>query len=202
MGKSHASRTAWWLVVALCLGIALTLVAVRAVPALALAGSDSESRDARVVDAITREEQVVLLSLGIEGIAEQTERGSFLGIDVPGSGRATFVQYGFRAKLGIDGDGVRISRVGEDALVISVPEFVFIGHDDESFRTVIENNGVLSWVTPQIDTAEMITTILDGDAQEQYIEANTDVLEDQARAFYTGIVNGIDPHLTVMFEFR
>ncbi|UZN03583.1 hypothetical protein [Cellulomonas sp. S1-8] len=202
MEKSHASRTALWLVVAVCLGALLAYGVMRAFPDLSLFGSGSEERDTRVVSSITREEQVVLLSLGIEGIAEQTERGSFLGMDVPGSGRSSFVQYGFNAKLGIEGGDVRIVQTGEDELLISIPEFIFIGHDDESFRTVVEDNGVLSWVTPEIDVVEMINTILDEDAQGEYVEENTEILEDQARVFYTSIVAGIDPTITLSFEFR
>ncbi|MCV5968550.1 hypothetical protein, partial [Lactococcus petauri] len=89
------------------------------------------------------------------------------------------------AKLGIEGKDVTIEHTGEDALLISIPEFIFIGHDDESFRTVVEDNGVISGVTPEIDTVEMINTILDDDAQGQYVDANQEVLEDQARVFYT-----------------
>lgn len=202
MEQSHARRTAPWLVVAVLLGALVTYGAMRALPDLALFDSDSEARHTQIVSSITRQEQVVLLSLGIQGIAEQTERGSFLGVDVPGSGRATFVQYGFNAKLGIDGGDVRIEQAGEGDLVISIPEFIFIGHDDESFRTVVEDNGVLSWVTPQIDAVEMIDDILDGDAQGQYVDANRETLEDQAEVFYRSVVAGIDPTIDVTFEFR
>ncbi|GIG41430.1 hypothetical protein [Cellulomonas phragmiteti] len=202
MTTSRRSRTALWLLVAVCLGALVTYVAMTAFSRFSLVGSASEERDTRVVTSVTRQEQVVLLSLGIEGIAEQTERGSFLGMDIPGSGRSSFVQYGFNAKLGIEGKDVRIVPTGEGKFRISVPEFIFIGHDDESFRTVVEDNGVLSWVTPQIDVVEMINTILDQDAQSEYVEANTEILQDQARVFYTGIVQGIDPTIELEFEFR
>lgn len=202
MEKSRTSRTVLRLVAAVCLGVLVAYGAVRAFPDLALVGSSSESDDSRIVRSITREEQVVLLSLGIEGIAERSATGEFLGVTVPGTGRSSFVQYGFNAKLGIEGSDVRIARTGEDELVITVPEFIFIGHDDETFETVVESNGVLSWVTPEIDTVEMINTILDEDAQGQYVEANREVLEDQARAFYTAIVTSIDPTIALRFEFR
>ncbi|MBO0898401.1 hypothetical protein J1G42_00280 [Cellulomonas sp. zg-ZUI222] len=202
MDTSHPARTVTRLVVAVCVGALAAYGVMRAFPGLSLFDAGAEDRDAQIVSSITREEQVVLLSLGIEGIAEQTEQGSFLGVDVPGTGRSSFVQYGFNAKLGIEGSDVRIARAGEDELVISVPEFIFIGHDDESFRTVVEDNGVLSWVTPEIDTVEMVNTILDEGAQGRYIEENEDVLEDQARAFYTAIVTSIDPTTSLRFEFR
>ncbi|MBD7919018.1 hypothetical protein H9657_12110 [Cellulomonas sp. Sa3CUA2] len=202
METSRSPRTAAWVVGAACVGALLAYGVMRAFPDLSLFGAGSQDRDAEIVSSITREEQVVLLSLGIEGIAEQSATGSFLGVDVPGTGRSSFVKYGFNAKLGIEGGDVRIARAGEDELVISVPEFIFIGHDDESFRTVVEDNGVLSWVTPQIDTVEMIDDILDEGAQGQYIDENEEILQDQARAFYSAIVTSIDPTVALTFEFR
>lgn len=201
MQRSRAARVVTLLVVAVGVGVVATYAALRAFPALAWTDG-AEDDDARIVASITREEQVVLLSLGIEGIAERSATGRFLGLDVPGTSRSSFVQYGFQAKLGVEGRDVRIERTGEDELVISVPEFVFIGHDEETFRTVVEDNGVLSFVTPEIDTVEMINAILDADAQDEYVEANTEVLQDQARAFYSAIVRSIDPTTTVRFEFR
>lgn len=202
MDRSHRVRSVLWLVVAVGLGALATYGVGRAFPGLVPFGTSGEDDDARIVSSITREEQVVLLSLGIEGIAERSATGEFLGMTVPGTGRSSFVQYGFNAKLGIEGSDVRIARTGEDELVITVPEFVFIGHDDETFETVVESNGVLSWVTPEIDTVEMINTILDEDAQGQYVDANREVLEDQARAFYSAIVMSIDPTIALRFEFR
>ena len=202
MSRSSVGVKALWVVVGVVVGVAVAFLAWWLLPTGSLLGSDTEARDTQIIQSVTREEQVVLLSLGIQGIAEQTERGSFLGVDIPGSGRASFIQYGFNAKLGIEGSDVTIARTGENGLTISIPEFVFIGHDDETFRTVVEDNGALSFVTPEIDTAEMINEILSHDAQDEYIEANQEVLEDQARVFYTAIVTSIDPTMDITFEFR
>lgn len=190
------------LVAAVLLVATGAFLATRVLPGAALFGADAEAENTQVVDAITREEQVVLLSLGIQGIAERTERGTFLGMDVPGSGRASFVQYSFNAKLGIEGEDVSIRETGEGEYLVSIPEFVFIGHDDETFETVVEDNGALSFVTPEIDTVEMINSILDDDAQDGYVDANEEVLRDQARLFYSAIVASIDPSITLTFEFR
>lgn len=56
-------------------------------------------------------------------------------------------------------------------------------------------------MTPEIDAVEMVNKILDDSAQAEYIEANTEVLQDQAASFYRGMVTGIDPELTVEFEY-
>ncbi len=64
-----------------------------------------------------------------------------------------------------------------------------------------ETNGVLSFTTPEIDTAAVITNVLNDEAKSKYIASNNAILRDQAKAFYTGIINAIDPTITVAFEF-
>ncbi|HSO68366.1 MAG TPA: hypothetical protein VLQ67_01885 [Arachnia sp.] len=188
------------------IGVLAVFVAAFAVgqltPKLFALGSESESTDTRVIQSITREEQVVLLSLGIQGISEKTERMTFLGVDVPGSNRASFVQYSFNAKLGIDGRDVRIVRTGEKKYRISIPEYIFIGHSNEDFRLVAENNGALSFITPENDPVEMINSILSEDTQAEYIENNEEILREQALMFYSGIITGIDPEIDITYDFR
>ena len=162
----------------------------------------SEARNTQVVNSITRHEQVVLLGLGIQGISEASTQGALLGVSIPRSERTSFIQYNFNAKLGIDGQGVEITQTGEDAFLVSIPEFIFIGHDDVSFKLAAVDNDVLSWTTPEIDTVDMINSVLNDDAKEQYIDSNEEVLRDQATDFYTGIITSIDPTLAVEFEFR
>ena len=165
-------------------------------------GSARDERNTQIIEAIQREEQVVLLSLGVQGIAEERVVTTIFGKQLPGSGRVLFLQYSYNAKLGIEGSEVTISQLDENRFQVSIPEFIFIGHDDVQFQTAVEDNGVLSWVTPEIDTAQVISEILDGDAQFQQVVDNRLLLEDQARAFYTGIIEAIDPEVQVVYEFR
>lgn len=165
-------------------------------------GSQSESRDSQVISSISRLDQVVLLSLGIQGIAEKNDKSQFFGMDVPGSERTSFLQYSFDAKLGIEGKDVTIRQTGPNAFVVSIPQFIFIGHSNENFRLVAENNGFLSWVTPEISSVEMINNILDSDGENEYVIRNREVLEDQTKAFYGNIITSIDPSVFVRFEFR
>lgn len=184
------------------LGALGALKAPQALLGLLTFGQVSESRNTQVINSVNRQEEVALLSLGIEGISEKNERSNLFGVDVPGSARVSFMQYGFKAKLGIDGKSVRITQTGDDRFLVSIPEFIFIGHDDERFKLVTENNGALSWITPQIDAVEMVNDILNDDAKDQYIESNEAILKDQATSFYKGIIAGIDPDIVVEFEFR
>lgn len=163
--------------------------------------SSSEERNSQIVRSISREKQVVLLALGIQGIAERTGKSQFYGVDIPGSERASFLQYSFDAKLGIEGKDVHIRSGDANEIVVSMPRFIFIGHDNYRFRMVAENNGALSWFTPANDPVQMINNILTDESKAQYVQNNREFLEEQARGFYTGIITSVDPTLTVRFEF-
>ncbi|WP_158648119.1 hypothetical protein [Nocardioides houyundeii] len=188
-------------------GVLLVLVAVGVIVALdritdlSILGTKSESRDSQVINSVTREQEVVLLSLGIQGINEKKDNGTIGPLDIPLSERVSFLEYGFDAKLGIDGQDVKIEQSGEDEYVVTIPEFEFLGHANETFRVVVEDEGSLSWTTPEIDTAQTITEILNDEAQQEYVDRNLEILRDQAQVFYTGIIKGIDPNLNVTFEF-
>ena len=78
--------------VALVVVFGAGLLAPRLFPSLAPFASESESTDSRIIESVSRKEQVVLLSLGIQGISEKNGKSTFLGVDVPGSTRASFLQ--------------------------------------------------------------------------------------------------------------
>lgn len=198
----HRSRWSPWLV-ALVAFFTLALVgpmllnAVRP-PAL---GIETESLNSQIINSIRTTEEVSLLSLGIQGIAERTQQRTVFGMRIPGADRALFLQYNFTAKLGLDGQAVRIRESGDNEFTISVPEFIFIGHNDVTFKLAAENNGVLSWVTPEIDTVEMTNAILNDETQQQYVEDNEEVLRTQAQDFYNAIIHAIDPDIRLEFDY-
>lgn len=161
----------------------------------------SSSSDERVVQSISREEEVVLLRLGIQGIAEERLATEIFGQAVPGSGRAHFLKYKYSAMLGIDGSQVGIDKVAERKFRISVPEFTFLGHSDVSFETAVEHNGVISFLTPEIDVPQTLTKILNDDAKGQHVHDNRENLEDQCKNFYTSIIRGVDPEIELEFSF-
>lgn len=164
-------------------------------------GTPAVTTDTQMVESLTREQQVVLLSLGIQGITERTDDSSFMGVKIPGSDRATFLEYTFNAKLGFEGTQVKIDRTGEDSYLITIPAFTFIGYDDPTYKVAAEDNGVLAWTTPEIDTVDMVNTILSEDAKQKYLTGNEEVLEDQAKTYYTTIAQGLDKAATLTFKF-
>ncbi|GAA1151558.1 hypothetical protein [Nesterenkonia lutea] len=187
--------------VLLAVVVIVLLVPLGSVAKNSLFGAATDSRDTRIITAVERQEQIVLLSTSTQGLTEEKSSSTLFGQDLPGTGRTQFLQYTYRAKLGIEGNEVSIEETGENQYLVSVPEFMFIGHDDVDFKTAIDDNGVLSWVTPEIDTASKITEILGEDEMAEQISSNSDLLQDQARVFYTGVIQGIDKDVEIDFEF-
>ena len=130
-------------------------------------GIESETHDSQVIEAIERTQEVSLLSLAIEGIKEQHQSREIFGRSIPGTGESTFIRYNFRAKLGIDGAKVKVTKTGENAYLISVPEFIFIGYHKPNFKVAVEDGGLLSWVTPDIDKLEMVNQLLNDGANNR-----------------------------------
>ena len=162
---------------------------------------EEDGRHTQILQAVNREEQVVLTSLAIQGIVEETASTTLWGHEIFGTERAVFLQYTLSAKLGVEGADVVIEQTGENEFLVTIPEFIFIGHDDVEFRMLTENGGALSWVTPDVDTVEMVNDVLRPDALDQYVDEYRDILQDQARVFYSGIISGIDPTAVVAFDF-
>jgi hypothetical protein len=183
--------------------LAITVFAVLAnVGWLSPFGIRSESHDSQVIQAIERTQEVSLLRLSIQGIKDEDRNRTLFGKNLPGTGEKVFLQYNFKAKLGIDGSQVVVKKTGPKSYVISVPKFIFIGYDQPTFRTAATDGGVLSWVTPDIDKVQMINEILNDDARRTYIDSNVEVLKDQAQVFYNTLITSIDPAVVTEFDFR
>lgn len=161
-----------------------------------------ESTNSQVINAVEREEQVVLLSLGIQGLTEKSSAGQVFGVKVPWTDRTQFVQYSYKAKLGIEGKDVSVTETSEHSYTVQIPDFIFIGHTDEEFKTAVEDNGVLSWTTQPLDAASTVSDVLSADKKRKDINDNRELLQDQARSFYEGIIRGVDPEAQVTMEFH
>lgn len=163
----------------------------------------TEARDVQVVRSIVREEQVILLTMGLtENLDERGEALSVFGLfDLPGTERQKLIRYDFDAKLGIEGKDVTITSLGGNSYRVSIPEFKFLGYDNPVFTVAGENNGILSWTTPEIKDLDLVERELSDKAVAAHIEGARPVLEEQARKFYADILTAVDPNITVDFEF-
>lgn len=190
--------------------VSLAIAVVIAIGAFAVAkdrgwlspiGIEPESSDSQIIQAVNRTQEISLVSLGIQGIKTKRQSGNILGIDVPGTSRALFLQYNFDAKLGVDGSKVKITKSGANAYLISVPEFTFIGYANPKFQVAAEDDGVLSWTTPAIDQTKTINEILNDRTEAAYVKKYDKLLRDQTKVFYDTLIHSIDPAITTTFEF-
>lgn len=160
------------------------------------------TEDVQVIRSMQRTKEVSLLRLGVTGIISKENKSHFFNMEIPGTERARFIQYTFDAKLGFEGKDVVIKETGENAFDIAIPEFKFIGYDDPEYRVIVEQNGALSFGTQQIDSLDMVNNILTDKAKKEYVDSNCDILEDQAKSFYTSIVQSVSPDTKLNFIFK
>lgn len=178
---------------------AATLLVVK--PPLGEWVGTTTDKNTQVVNAITRSQEIALVTLSIEGIRERkTENGQFLFLSIPNS-RAAFLRYSFDAKLGIDAGEVTIDEQTYGSFLISVPAFIVIGLDNQSVEVAAESTDVLSWTTPEIDKVAMVNDVFGDQLQAEYLARNDELLRDQLRVFYTNIAAAIDPDVKLKFEF-
>lgn len=162
----------------------------------------TESRSSQVIQSVNRQEQVVLLSLGIQGVEKIDSQGRWGEWVIPGTEVKAFLPYEFMAHLGIDGGKVSIEQRGENHFIITIPEFTMIGHDKVRFDELIVTGGVLSGLAEKIDQSEITNRILSDEHKVEYISKHEEILKSQANRFYSRIVTGIDPLATLEFEYR
>ncbi|MHA6668540.1 hypothetical protein ACX3O0_06675 [Homoserinimonas sp. A447] len=183
------------------MGAAFTFGGFNALALGSLFSSSSNERDSQVIQSVTRQQEVALLSLHIQGVDRHENNGEIFGIAVPASEKTTLIQYKFDAKLGIDGSQVKINPTGPGSFRVTIPEFIGIGYDDPVFEDPIESNNPLSWLAPPAVQTRIINNILSDENKQKYITQNEAALKEQAQVFYSGIIKSIDPEITIEFEF-
>lgn len=167
----------------------------------ALFSSSSSERDSQVVQAVTRVQEVALLSLHIEGIDRYESNREIFGVAIPASEKTTLLQYKFDAKLGVDGSKVKIERTGPESLRVTIPESKFIGFDNPVFEDALESGNPLSWLAEPAVQTRMVNNILSNENKQKYISQNEEALKEQAKAYYSGIIASVAPEVTLAFEF-
>lgn len=201
-------RTPGWAKILLILFV-LLLVGAAAFGGLSVgkALGATESRDTQVIRSIRGEQQVVLLSAGMTDVKEDRGDGLKLAIGdiqlltLPGTERSILVRYEYDAKFGIEGKDVEIVQTGDNSYRITIPEFIYLGYSDPDLSVADEENGILSWTTPEIDTSEIFEELLSSQVVSEHIDGFRSVLEEQAKTFYTKIVTAIDPDIVLDFTF-
>lgn len=162
-------------------------------------GSQSVVRNEQVVTFITKEEQTVLLTLGVAGISEAEGIPPAILKDVPALQKVRLMQYSLKAKLGID--AVTIDATGDHQFVVKVPPFIWIGEADTKIERVLSNDGLLSAFTAQISESEQRNAIVNDELKRKYLVGNDEALRNQAEYHFTKLARSIDPDAELTFEF-
>lgn len=162
-------------------------------------GSQSVVRNEQVVMFITKEEQTVLLTLGVEGISESEGLPPAVLKDVPLLQKARLMQYSLKAKLGVDAE--TIDATGDHQFVVTVPPFIWIGEADRKIERVINDDGGLSAFTEQKTESEQLNGLVDDDLKTKYLKSNAEALRNQAEFHFTKLAHSIDPDAELTFEF-
>lgn len=207
MATKSTRRALPWVLTAICFVVTLLLGAMVLFPKADLFGIETRARNTEVVNSVTGIREVALVALGIEGIEERNSSGKFelplttVSGPLLGSDRARYVKYDFTAKLGVDGSTVKIDESGKDAFTITIPEFEVIGIQNPNTETILEDNGILSWLTPEIEESDISNEVLSEKAHQKYLDEYEELLRAQAEAYYGSIVKSVAPNVTVKFEY-
>ena len=161
-----------------------------------------EKDTTEIIRSIERNEQIILLSTATQGLHTVTKETKLWDRLPFRANRTNIIQYTYTMKLGVDGSDVKIREVGDNAFRVTIPEFRVLGLDDPEFRTVLEDNEIFSFVSEPIDEVQEVNEILNDAKKREHIDSHRDLLEDQARNFYSGIVHAIDDDVQLQFEFR
>lgn len=163
--------------------------------------SVTEESNTQVIQAVKKQREVTLLKLGIQGIVDQTITSTLFGYKVPGTSKVLYLQYNYNAALGIDGKDVEIVKQGGHSYRLKIPSFKLLGHSDIRFQKAVEKNGLISWATPEVDVTKLVTEVLSEPAKDKLIADNKEILQEQARDFYLGIIQSADPQASVKLDF-
>ena len=169
--------------------------------------TSTETSDSKAVEHFEFKEDITLVGAGVTGILEEKKTSKIFGsLKIPGSDKSVLIQYRYQANLGIDGKEVTIKKTGDHSFDVDVPAFKMLGmkftdQDGKGpFKTVSSEGGILSFVTADIDEAEMYSRVVTDDGAE-LINANIEQLRSQAESFFTGIITSVDPEAEIDFDF-
>jgi hypothetical protein len=63
-------------------------------------------------------------------------------------------------QLGIERKDITFSSTHEHQYTMHIHKFIFIGYNNTKYQVVAENNGALNWTTPDINSTELINSLL------------------------------------------
>jgi hypothetical protein len=192
----------WMIIIVAILAIAVVVLLIINFSGCSISGTTVETNETQTITYLEKNKEIALVTLGVTDILDQTTSKKLFGKKVAFSDKKTFMKATFEAKLGIDGKDVKVTEIGEKEFEINIPKFVFIGYSNPKFEHIADNNGVLSFLTEDIDQAELINKMLDEKGQEKYISQYTSLLKESAEEFYNNLIPSFDKGVKLSFKYE
>jgi hypothetical protein len=164
----------------------------------------TNSKEIQVVKAMKKQKQVSILVLSVTDIYTQSQVSKVAGIQIPLSQKTSYIQGTFDAKLGFDGEDVKIKKLKQKQqnFQITIPKFIVIGVNNPKFKEITNTGQLLSFPTEEIDKLKLQDKALSDKSIQKYIDPNKEWLEEQAKEYYTSLLEGINPDISLSFKFE
>lgn len=190
----------------------LGLIVLGALLALFIASrfSGDTEKTTNTTNTITRLEQVqehIFLNVGIntiETIEHENEFLKKLNLNFPITQKRALVIVNYMAKFGFN-KPVTITELSENTYRITVPAFVSLGVElDETnpYQLYSMDEGLLSFATEDIDTAEYVSERLSNAEQQTYLAQYQQELKESCERYFASIFEAIDPAITLEFQYQ
>lgn len=164
--------------------------------------TETKTNETQTITYLKKNKEIALVTLGITDIIDETNSQKIFGQEIPWSDKQTFIKATFEAKLGIDGKDVIIEKVNNNEYKITIPKFIFIGYDQPKIEHVVDNNGVLSFVTEDVNQAQMVNKMFSEENKEKYVNQYTDLLKESTEEFYNNLLPEFDKDVKLTFVYN
>ncbi len=156
-----------------------------------------------MVKYIEKVNQVVFLNVGIQKVDTISNVQKKFGWEIPYSEKKAIIILNYSAKLGIK-QPVSIQENGENSFTIHIPKFEVIGVEldsKEPYTLYSKDNGILSYSTKDVDTAEAATKGLSNKQQKKYLNHYKESLQESAENYYNNLFQSVYPDCTLEFVY-
>lgn len=165
----------------------------------------SQRTSSSVIQSIEQVKQVVFLNVGIQRVETQKKNAKlFSSFNIPFSEKRSIIILNYQAKLGISRP-VAIKKLTEQRYRLTVPKFEVLGIEPDKVRPyqLYDTSGaLLSGLTENIDTGELVAKSLTTKEQAEYLEKYQEDLRESAQAYYETLFTSIAPDSQLEFVFQ
>ncbi|HEL1556459.1 TPA: DUF4230 domain-containing protein [Streptococcus suis] len=185
------------------IGLLLALLGMWAVGYSRGAGNQSSERTiSSTIQSVEKVNELVFLTTGIETVITEKNRTEIFGKEVPFTEKSALIILRYKAKFGIK-EPVKIEKVDINHYRVTIPSLTVIGFEfAENPYTLYDKSGeILSVMTSDIDTAELLTDQFQTIEQEKVLKNYTEDIKESATSYYKNLFEAISPDMTLDISF-